>query len=233
MRVAGRRLPQKRGHVVVIRASPPALEVDEPRVAAPVEHNVARLEVAVHETVGALCREVFGKEPEVGLELQLVEIELGGLEEAILEIVEVEQNAVHVELGLRVAVAEVEPAGAPYLYVGQLPDGAHEQLFLVDIVAPSGLPATGNGVEERHRAEVGLQVAQLVVAHGEHTRHGQAPLVEVIAEVNERMVFVAARAHHADHGGPVGIGHAVILAVAACLGQLLHVGRGLSGPLPV
>ena len=58
------------------------------------------------------------------IKLQLVEVEVGGLEEAILEVVEVEEHAVLVEFGLRIAVLPVESARSTYLDVRQLAYGA-------------------------------------------------------------------------------------------------------------
>ena len=105
--VACRRLPEERGEVVVERTASAALEVDEIRFAVGVEHHVARLEVAVEERVDVLGGEVLGEETKVSLELQFVEVETRRLQEAILEVVEVEEHAVLVELGLRIAVLPV------------------------------------------------------------------------------------------------------------------------------
>lgn len=190
----------------------------------------ARLEVAVHKTVKAFCCKVFGKEPEISFKLQLVEIKFSGLEEAVLEVIEVEEHTVCVELRLWVAVAEVEPARPADLYVRQLADGLHQQLPLRDIIAAAGLPPPGDGIEERHRAKVGLQIAELVVAHCQHTRHRQAALGKMVAQVYECVVLVAACANGPNHRGPVSIGHAVVLTVAACRRQLLHVCRCLASP---
>ena len=66
-----------------------------------------------------------------------MEIEVGGFQEAILEIVEVEQHAVAVELGLRIAMGEVESHGSPYLQVREFADGFHEQVLLLHGISSS------------------------------------------------------------------------------------------------
>ena len=67
---------------------------------------------------------------EVCLKFQFVEVEVGGFEEAIFEIVEVEEHTVGVELRLGIAVGKVESTCSPYLYVGQLAYGSHQEFLL-------------------------------------------------------------------------------------------------------
>ena len=110
---------------------------------------------------------------EVCFEFQFVEVESCGLEEAILEIVEVEEHTVGVELRLRIAVGEVESACSPNLYVRQFAYGFHQQFLLDQRISSSGITSSGYGVEERGGAKVGLQVAHLVVADGDDLRHRQ------------------------------------------------------------
>ena len=119
------------------------------RIALGVEHHVARLEVAVEERVDVLGGEVLGEETKVSLELQFVEVETRRLQEAILEVVEVEEHAVLVELGLRIAVLPVESARSAYLYVRQLTYGGFQQLLLVLVVSAASLASAAYGVEER------------------------------------------------------------------------------------
>ena len=163
-------LPEERCQVVVEWSLAPTLIVDEARLAVH-EHHVAGLEVAIQEGIARLCRQVFGQHAEVRLQLQLVEVQSCGLQEAIFKVVQVEEHAVLVELRLRIATAPVQSAGATHLNVRQLANGLHQQSPFLLCVAASSLTSHAQGVEERLVAEVGLQIAQLVVAHGEDLRH--------------------------------------------------------------
>ena len=63
---------------------------------------------------------------EVCLQLQLVEIEVGRFQEAIFEIVEVEEHTVGIELWLRIAVGKIEFPRTSDLYVWQLAYGSRQ-----------------------------------------------------------------------------------------------------------
>ena len=130
------------------------------------------MEVAVEKSLHRLCRQVFGKHPEVGLQFHLVEVDLRSLEETVLEVVQVEEHAVLVKLRLRIALGEVQSPRPPDLYVGQLAYRPSQQVHLLEVVASARLPSALYGVEERDVAQVGLQVAHLVVACGQYLRHG-------------------------------------------------------------
>lgn len=60
-------------------------EIYEVRIVVRVEHYVACLEVTIEERVGLLRREILGKQTEVGLKLQLMEVELDGLRKQYLK----------------------------------------------------------------------------------------------------------------------------------------------------
>ena len=219
--IACRCLPEERGEVIVVRTASTALEVDELRIAVGIEHNVACLEVAVEERVDILRRKILGEEAEVCLELQFVEVEPRRFQEAILEVVEVEEHAVLVELGLRIAVLPVESACSAYLYVRQLAYCGFQQLLLALVVSAACLATATYCVEKRRRSEVALQVAQSVVALCEYVRHWQLALLEVLGEIDKGVVLVAACAYDADNGRAVLSREAVVLTVAACSGELL------------
>lgn len=57
-----------------------------------------------------------GKKPEVGFELQFVKIQIGRLQETILEVVEVEEYTVYIEFWLRIAVLPINPL-APRIWI--------------------------------------------------------------------------------------------------------------------
>ena len=91
---------------------------------------------------------VLGEKAEVGLEFQLMEIEFCGFQKTILEIVQVEEHAVHVKLRLRITLREVKPARSANLYVGQLADSAYEQFALTYRIPPAGGTSRGQCVKE-------------------------------------------------------------------------------------
>ena len=162
-----------------------------------------------------------------------MEIDAGWFKETILEIVKVEQHRVGVELRLWVAVVPFQPARPAYLYVGQLAYRFNEQTLLPLVIASAGLTSALQGIEERHRAEILLQVTHLVVGDGKHTRHRQLPAHEMPREIHECVVLLTARAYDTYQRGPVCGGHPVILPVAARSGHPLRRGRHLSPVLPV
>ena len=113
MGIARGGLPEEGGEIIIIRAFATTLVIDEPRIAIMVKHHVPGLEVTVEETLHLghgiieIGRQILGKKTEVSLQLQLMEVEFGSFQETILEIVEVEENAIDIKLCLRIAVGEV------------------------------------------------------------------------------------------------------------------------------
>ena len=140
-----------------------------------VEHHVAGLEVAIEEEVAigiAVIGEILGEEPEIGLKLQFMKVELGGFEEAILEIVQVEEYAVDIELCLRITIGEIEAARTADLNIRQFADGALQQFLLLQCVTAASFSPTPNGIEERSGAEVSLKIPKLVIARSQDGRYG-------------------------------------------------------------
>ena len=228
--VTCRCLPEERCEVIIVRSLASSLEIYEVRIVVRVEHYVACLEVTIEERVGLLRREILGKQTEVGLKLQLMEVELGRLEEAILEVIEVEEHAVLIKLGLRITVLPVQSACAAYLNVRQLAYGAHKQLFLTLIVSASGIASTGNGVEERRRTKVALQITQSVLANGKDVRNRQLTLGKMLGKINKGMVFVTAGAHDADNREAVLPYQTIILAVASRSGYAFRGSGHFAAP---
>ena len=215
VRIFCRCLPQERCKVVVERTLSAALEIDERRVALGVEHDIACLEVAIEERVGGLGGEVFGEKTEVGLKLQLVKVEFRRFEKAVFEVIEVEEHALLIEFRLRIAVVPVEPPCATHLYVGQLAYGGDKEFLLLVRVSSASLASAFKGVEERSVAEVGLDVAQLVVARRKNLRHGELTLREMLRQIDEGMVLIATCSHHTYHRTAVVGCQTVVLTVAA------------------
>ena len=68
-----------------------------------------------------------------------MEVQFGGFQKAVFEVVEVEQHAVLVKLWLRVTLAEVQSFGTSYLHVGQLTYGVDQQFLFLHIVSAASL----------------------------------------------------------------------------------------------
>ena len=51
------------------------------------QHHIPRLEITIKEALALLSRKIFGEHAEIGLQLEFMEIQLGGFQETILEIV--------------------------------------------------------------------------------------------------------------------------------------------------
>ena len=112
------------------------------------QHHIPRLEVAIEEGILLLSRQVLSQETEIGFELQFVEVNLRSLQEAVFEVVQVEEHRVDVKLRLRVAVGEIEFAGPPNLHIRQLADGAFQQFLLSQSVTASSLASSTDSIEE-------------------------------------------------------------------------------------
>ena len=160
-----------------------------------------------------------------------MEVDLCGLQETVLEVVQVEEHAVLIELRLRIAVGEVETSGTTDLDVRQLADGTLQQFLLLQGVSSTGLPTTSDSIEEGKRAKIGLQIAQLVVAGSQHLRHRQLATVEVLRQIDKGMILVTTGANDTHHGLAVVIRQAVIGTVTATARNLLDVGRLCALPL--
>ena len=85
-----------------------------------------------------------------------MEVDLGGFQETILEIVQVEEHTVLIELRLRITVREIKADGTTYLYVRQLTDSPAQQFLFFQRVSSSCLTTTTHGIEKRQRSEVCL-----------------------------------------------------------------------------
>ena len=106
-RKAGAGLPDEGGHVVVDGAAAAALEVDEPGFGVPY-HDIAGLKIPVHEGVVFFLQQVFLELLEIVLQKHLVELQAGGLEETVFEVVEVEVYHARVKGLLRIAACPVQ-----------------------------------------------------------------------------------------------------------------------------
>ena len=162
-----------------------------------------------------------------------MEVEVRGLEEAVLEVVQVEAYALLVKLRLRVAHGEVQPSRTSDLHVGQLAYGLNEQLLLLYIIASPGIAATLEGIEERIAAQVLLKVAHLIVADGIDMRNGQLALREVARQGDEGVVLLLRGTDAAYHALALLTCETVVLPVAARTRKLLCQRRLLPAPTDV
>ena len=152
-----------------------------------------------------------------------MEVKLSGLQEAVLEVVEVKQYGVLVKGRLRVAVREVEVASTTQLDIGQLANGTAQQLLLLQRIAATSLTATPDGVEQRYRTQISLQITAFVVADSKDLRHWQLKVGKVTAQVDEGMVLVTAGSYTSHHADAIGISQTVVLPVASSTCQLLYL----------
>ena len=214
-------LPEEGGHVVVQRTALSALEVYEMGKAIGINHHVARLEVAEEE--GGL--RAFGSDEvgrhgaEVAFEFHLIVGRVGGAEEAVFEVVEVEHGRLHVKLPRLQQLGEIERGRPFYLDMGQEGHSAADEFALVRVVLAACLAPAAEGVVEGDAAEVALEIAAAVFATGVNLGHGQTARREMAAQIDEAAVFGHVGSYHTDAGAVVGGAETDILAVAASLGQ--------------
>ena len=156
VREIGFGLPEEGGHVVVDRSPSPALEVNEPR---PVfsQHDVAALEVPVHEGGCVLLQQDVGHGLEVIFQAVFLKIHARGFQEAILEIIEVPKHRAAVEGGLRIATVEIQSFSSPVLQGRQQADCFAEEASFsrVEVLFAR---AFGQHVEQGCIAQVFLQI---------------------------------------------------------------------------
>ena len=188
------------------------------------QHHIPCLEVTIEESLSIVgIRQVLSQQTEVGLQLQLVEVYLRSLQKTVFEIVEVEEHRVFVEGGLRIAVGKVKTVGTHHLNLGQLADGAAQQFLFLQRVAATCLTTTTNGVEQRDRTQIGLDIAQLVVADSKNRGYGQLTLRKMLGQIDKGVILVTTGAHATHYALALRRGHAVILTIATTSRQLLYV----------
>ena len=152
-------------------------------------------------------------------ELEFVEVEPSCLQEAVLEVVEVEEDVRLVEGFLGIALAEVEPDGTLYLHGRQGGNGASEQFTLMGIVATSSLATAFQSVEEGLTAKVSLQVSQAICVLGNNLGNRQSCFGKMSGQVAEGVVLVATCSDGPDERTAVAARQAVVAAIAACSGN--------------
>ena len=226
LRIACRGLPKERSHVVLQRPLHATLKVDEPRLSVGREHHVACLKVAIQKArVSLAARHEVGRQfPEILFKEQFVVRQVGGFEEAIFEIMEVEERSLRVEPAGREAAREVQPLRACHLYVGQQAERAPDERNLFFGILRPGGASLFQRLIERAAAKVLLEIAHAVVAHGVNFGKGQTLAAEMPGKVDKLPVLFLRLSHHADHRA-VAAGKAHIDAVAARLGERLGFQR--------
>ena len=88
------------------RAAATTLIVDEPG-AVIANHDIAGLEIPVHEMFGAGFQNKSGERPEIAFEPRLAERDVRQLEEVVLEVVQIPLDGLAVERLSRICDAEV------------------------------------------------------------------------------------------------------------------------------
>ena len=88
-----------------------------------------------------------GKKPEVGFELQFVKIQIGRLQETILEVVEVEEYTVYIEFWLRIAVLPIQSSCTANLDIRKFTNGFLKEFLLFLIVTSARISSALDGIE--------------------------------------------------------------------------------------
>ena len=159
-----------------------------------------------------------------------MEIEVGGLEKAVFEIVQIEQHTLCIKHRLRIAVTPIKSSGTPHLDIGQFAHDLLQQFFFPLIVSPSCFSAALDGLEEREVTQILLQVSQFIIINSQHIWHGQLTLFEVFGKIDKRMVLITARTYHSYYRTAISITHAVIGTVTPRSHQFLGEQWFLSFP---
>ena len=201
VRELGRRLPKERCHIIIDRTSATTLEVNEIWFSI-LQHDVARLEVTIEEGVLLVIKQIISQALEVLLELVLVELDTLELEEAVLEIVEVEHDARPIHLPLWETMVE-ELVGSvaddgQELETWQFTDGRFQSLHRLSIQCAVYLTMLCHERIERGVATILLQINHPVIRDRQHSRNRQATLLETLCQINECLVLLLISANDSD-----------------------------------
>ena len=218
----------KRREVVLHRAAAASLEIDETGLTV-LYHDVARLEVAVHEGIALKIHRILHQPVEIVLETDLVELEPRQLQEVVFEIVDVEIHHAPVELPVREAYVPVEALpdlelhrrqkGDRVMYPRQLLDGIRG-------VRDSRLQK----LEELPVAQILLEVAHSVAGDGEYVRCMQPCGLEALSYREEGAVLGGVRPY-APYHGPCVTGDSVVFSSTARKRQQIGPVRAAARPV--
>ena len=163
--------------------------------------------------------EVVSQPTKVLFETEFVEIEAiatgYGLEETILEVVEVEEDIRLVHRLLGVADGEIEVLSAEDLNAGKLRDGAPQEVALSIAVSATSLASRTQSIEERTRTEVFLQVATLIGRDREDARHREPFRSEMTGEGDEGVILFYRSSDNTYHALTLGRCKTKVLTIAA------------------
>jgi hypothetical protein len=144
-----------------------------------------------------------------------------GLQEAILEVVEVEEHIGLVQRLLRITFLEIQASGTLDLNLRQKGDGTMEQLLLSLRVSSASVASALEGIKEGTVAQIHLQVTQSVCALCHHGRNGQLAFYEMLGKVAEGTVLVHTGTYDTYQRTPVRAVQTVILTITACTWELV------------
>ena len=183
------------------------------------------MKIAVQESVVVIFEELFFKTLEVILQPAFVELQPGGLQEAVFEVVKVKIHHAGIKLLLGIADAPVKPLGPFELQLRELFDGPAEKIALIRVVE-TAFASLRYEVKEHFLAKILLYVGQAVFRYSEHCGYIYALLLEVLGQGYEGAVFFQAGAEDSDDGNVAALEPEVSAVAAGCgkfgpLGQLL------------
>ena len=119
-----------------------------------------------------------------------MEIDVRSLQEAIFEVVEIEQHIHLVHSGLRIAYGEVEVLPSKNLKARQLGNGAAQEFLFRLSILTSCLAGRTQSVEERARTKILLEIAQLVHRNRNNRRYRQPLRLEMPCKGDEGVVLL-------------------------------------------
>ena len=158
-----------------------------------------------------------------------MEVETCGLEETILEVIEIEEYVGAVHLGLWIAVREIQTSGTTYLKIGELCDSPAKKFALSLCISTTGLTSILQCIEEAHVTKIGLQIAKTILTLDEYLRDRQLSKGKMSGEIAESMVLVTTRTNNPDDTMTVCIRKSEILTIATTACDRLTEQRIVTG----
>ena len=180
-------LPQKRGDIIINRAAPTSLKINQIRFAI-FQHHVACLKIAIEKRIGLILKQIACHSVEIVLQTQLIEIDFERFQKTVFEIVEVERYHARIERRLRITDREIELFGTAKLHCGQQCHRFVQQRFFVGRVGSRFAPML-QCIEQRHRPQILLQIAREVVGAGINFGYRQTLRPEVARQNHKSAIF--------------------------------------------
>lgn len=170
------------------------------------------------------------QKPEVGFELQFVKIQIGRLQETILEVVEVEEYTVYIKFWLRIAVLPIQSSCTANLDIRKFTNGFLKEFLLFLIVTSARISSALDGIEKRSTAKVCLKIAEFIIAHRQNLGNRQLSELEMLSQIYKGMILITTGSYHTNYRITIMPNDTEILPVTPLPCQFYDISRFFTRP---